>query len=680
MTFFVSRSWLCLISSSVVFFSADQELFGCAASIRNVGQFSGSGSAKSAVAESRFATDLQITRSIAGQNGESLNQIVEGWLTQKMVGFKLSDAHSEVPRVLKSGGILESNGAKLQVSKFSNSQGERATSILLMHEDGRITGRTWYTEIIILTPRNGSVTLRTKLYTQDSNGAERAPQPAISTPRFIHEVVNKLSPSSGGVPVSERALEIGHADLGRFLSVLQDADRSLPIVYVSRHPVRGLSINPNLLAEKLKGKAIVFFEETPLADAMSYYIPRTMTTFGGAIRVYRPLGDPQDAGRPVLHPYWSDHDMEFNFDRSLQGIERAVIQSFYGRSVGRSDDTPNRLSEIFGISDLHTYFNPKPESSTSPSTVPQREIQSPQRPTLRATVISPPASRDATPPLPQPSPVEVSPSVDGEPVVQTAEISEAEQRLLQANAEIATLKDRLHELTHDRDELEKVLQEEMDRGRRRDDEVDQIINEWSEELGRSQEELARSRQRILELQEENNALRRQHSAQGSSGQTPATASAPRTVRESLELAVKSNSTRIIATDRALKTAEREFADFGEVEKATQMFQSIADHLWEAYFGETRGGNIRQNFRERSGFDVALHESSTTKGTERLMKLRDDTYDGKTIRAEAHVKWGNQPGNQIRVHYDVDHERKLIVISAVVDHFPVSSSNRAGNRR
>ena len=51
-----------------------------------------------------------------------------------------------------------------------------------------------------------------------------------------------------------------------------------------------------------------------------------------------------------------------------------------------------------------------------------------------------------------------------------------------------------------------------------------------------------------------------------------------------------------------------------------------------------------------------------------------------LSAEAHVKFGNQPGNQIRVHFFFDERIGKVVIAKIADHLPIYSSNSAEKRR
>ena len=117
---------------------------------------------------------------------------------------------------------------------------------------------------------------------------------------------------------------------------------------------------------------------------------------------------------------------------------------------------------------------------------------------------------------------------------------------------------------------------------------------------------------------------------------------------------------------------------GAQKRANQLLEAMATRLFEMKFEE---GNFEpKRYKAETGFEVNMTESKETKARGELMNHRVVSYQGEPICAEAHVKFGNQPGNQIRVHFFFDERIGKVVIAKIADHLPIYSSNSAGKRR
>ena len=130
-------------------------------------------------------------------------------------------------------------------------------------------------------------------------------------------------------------------------------------------------------------------------------------------------------------------------------------------------------------------------------------------------------------------------------------------------------------------------------------------------------------------------------------------------------------------ERSLRNFEpNEPALFGAVYDA---IKSMHENLWSGKF-ETNAPNFLLQFRDSSGFQLALTENKLTKEKPGLRALRQDTYNGEEFKAWAHLKHGNRPGEQFRLHFEFFEESKKIVLSWIGDHMPTSSSGKNGGRR
>ena len=107
-----------------------------------------------------------------------------------------------------------------------------------------------------------------------------------------------------------------------------------------------------------------------------------------------------------------------------------------------------------------------------------------------------------------------------------------------------------------------------------------------------------------------------------------------------------------------------------------ILRSIPTVLWELYFGEKPSIGVCDDYRDATGFEIALTERSQTKDDSGLMKLRKRSYRGKTISIVPHIKGRDaSKRNSFRVHYYVDKERKLIVIGHCGCHLKTSGTRR-----
>jgi hypothetical protein len=116
--------------------------------------------------------------------------------------------------------------------------------------------------------------------------------------------------------------------------------------------------------------------------------------------------------------------------------------------------------------------------------------------------------------------------------------------------------------------------------------------------------------------------------------------------------------KIVFTERALVSAkEYNIKDFNE---AWSIIKSIYDHLHNLIFNVSNT-DIEREFKNLTGYNLAMTEGRQTKKDKALMKIRKDNYLGKEIDITPHVKWGNKEPKLLRVHFYADHQNKKIVI-------------------
>jgi len=114
----------------------------------------------------------------------------------------------------------------------------------------------------------------------------------------------------------------------------------------------------------------------------------------------------------------------------------------------------------------------------------------------------------------------------------------------------------------------------------------------------------------------------------------------------------------------------------------KVFEAVTDMheiLWREKFAG-QGGSFVAEFNGQSRFGLTMTETQLTKQKPGLAELRADSHNGESFEAWSHVKYGNKPGEQFRIHFVFFEDTQKIVLSWVGDHMPTSSSSKTGGRR
>lgn len=144
---------------------------------------------------------------------------------------------------------------------------------------------------------------------------------------------------------------------------------------------------------------------------------------------------------------------------------------------------------------------------------------------------------------------------------------------------------------------------------------------------------------------------------------------PENLTEMLELIQLLYPQRLTFTERARKSARTAaFNGSRRLNDAWRLLWHMANTLYDLYFN-SEGVNVEAEFQDRSGFGLTLKEGSQTRANRKLMALREDEWNGRTISIEPHAKIGTEAPNLLRVYYaSLEHER-LLVIGHIGDHLP-----------
>ena len=122
------------------------------------------------------------------------------------------------------------------------------------------------------------------------------------------------------------------------------------------------------------------------------------------------------------------------------------------------------------------------------------------------------------------------------------------------------------------------------------------------------------------------------------------------------------------------------------EKTAARCRIKPDALWEGlYLAATtltdlhRAGyqDIEKRFREATNWEVAMTEGAQTRKQNSLMNTREDTYDGRPISVEPHVKFPDllkkTGAKHQRMYYAYDPETRKVIVGCVGEHLETYGS-------
>jgi hypothetical protein len=157
---------------------------------------------------------------------------------------------------------------------------------------------------------------------------------------------------------------------------------------------------------------------------------------------------------------------------------------------------------------------------------------------------------------------------------------------------------------------------------------------------------------------------------------------PEDLRSALKYVEEHFSERIIVLQQAYDGANK-MVDDECLRKPAKMKRAIAlivealPHLWALKFEQQ--SLDEQTFRDKTGLTLSFGEGSKVSNDTELRRYRSATYQGTERYVPAHVKYGNSPKEQLRVHFFFDESTRRLVVTHVVDHLPTGSSRMDGKR-
>lgn len=152
---------------------------------------------------------------------------------------------------------------------------------------------------------------------------------------------------------------------------------------------------------------------------------------------------------------------------------------------------------------------------------------------------------------------------------------------------------------------------------------------------------------------------------------------PETLPAILDLISRLFPARVRVTPRAVKSAED-----AAIERARDgrlgwpLLHALATTLYDLVFADPPVSDIETAFQQQTGIEVAFTETKQTNRNDRMMALRRDVDDrGQPIDITPHLKLGSRPPRQLRVHFAIDRERRLLIIGHCGDHLETFGTQR-----
>ncbi len=530
----------------------------------------------------RFETHFQLPSSLP----KDLKEKIIAWALSKLPEHHRDEAEA----IAKSPGwgTWSKGGWKIELVEINDDSLGRNRDLFALRlkkpDSDYPQTRKWITEISLVTNQGKEPEFSLGLYVQDVPKSSLRPA-GFSTPGIVSDFVQNLEAKSSQLPVSDQALELTQIRVKKFVDSLQDSQRELPVVYISRNAEDQVLVDPDRLAYKLRGLAIVVVEQEndgssfTIVDALQNYLPKKFLAYGGAIRVYAPNLNPEDSQDYIRHRF----------------LDPVTISELGPIECSR---------RLHALVDRQKIENPASRGETATS-----EIFS----LLRKRQL---AETEKKP----------------DPLEPKHEITEFKAIINPGDSELEALKRELSSLESD-------------------------ASTWRELAESYEAQNIRLQERIAKLEGELEALK-----------------APK-LSDKIRKISGEYGDKIGIYHGAIDGVDKAFAGNARLHQHIEkMLIDAATILHSAHFGDTRVKLIKNEFESKSNYGLAPKESETTMTNTKLREERIIFFEGKHYLGEAHLKYGRTPGNQVRIHYALDRDTQRIIITHIVDHLQVTSTN------
>lgn len=255
------------------------------------------------------------------------------------------------------------------------------------------------------------------------------------------------------------------------------------------------------------------------------------------------------------------------------------------------------------------------------------------------------------------------------------------------NAELQEEKERIQREREAEASRNAELQEENERIQREKDDIEELVDLADETIGAYEELQDKVKELEGEIQDKDWQLREAHRRAGCAKEEVRAADAlrdaflgmdwiPKELTELLDLAASAWPTRLAVCPEA-RTSAMECTTF-DLQEAWRILRGIALDLHPLVF-EEEARDLEGSFKSRTGFALAMTESSTTQSQSNIMKSRSITFEGNAYDITPHIKGRGRGGGrgkgEFRVHFAIDREGERIVIGHFGDHMTTAGTRK-----
>jgi hypothetical protein len=142
---------------------------------------------------------------------------------------------------------------------------------------------------------------------------------------------------------------------------------------------------------------------------------------------------------------------------------------------------------------------------------------------------------------------------------------------------------------------------------------------------------------------------------------------PETLLDTAKLAARSLH-RLVITDAAIESAD-EYANCQSCHEAWEMLLHLNDAMFHLRFEDDSPKDLEKEFKEKTGYDLAMNEGKVTQKDKKLMRLRTLVHKGKQYDITPHLKHQNNEPKSVRIYFAFDEEDKKIIVGHIGRHIP-----------
>ncbi len=482
--------------------------------------------------------------------------------------------------------------------------------------------------------------------------------PSRNVPRFVRDLINKkgIACIAGEDVLRARAEWVKSEEFPIFRNDVVKVIRKVPLVVIRSDDQGRCSVNPNALARKLAGAAIVevldctkaglnrviedlYFNPVnkeyslrPVEDSVTVFFPGVSTDGVGAKRIYR---------------YTATHLQTFG-NRVCDELANNIIAS-----AVRAFSYPSSL--VSSCEDIRAI-----------SANARREELSTRRREIGMNVHA----------------EEEHVRLRDEKESFKKELGVLKEKNQQYSADITRLQemhensldviDQKNQQIEDLSEYATLLENEVEEANKKN----QSLREDNEEIWAIATENEQYKWKAQSLQSQLDESQKHNGWTEPGIVFRDTETLPETVYDSLLLASKVFDSRIIVLEEAFNSAKSH--DSGSAAETWKIMHAIAKVLFPISIeGKSfEGGNLENYFKRETGFELSLHEKKATSENPTFRKQRERTYKGKTYNITPHVKGkSGKKSEPLRVQYCACLEEGKMLIGYCGGHLDTAGTRR-----